>query len=129
MRPAGGGGPGRAVGPHRGAGPPDGRLFADARHAPPAERIDARDIFALSPEMRAYLATQIEPRSFKVGRQSALLDALFTGGELKLDYDTALTRNASQAFAARTGNCLSLVIMTAAFAKALDLHVNYQKVL
>jgi tetratricopeptide (TPR) repeat protein len=115
--------------PHRDAPPPDEQLFADARYAPPSERIDARDIFALSPEMRAYLQTQIEPRSFKSGRQSALLDALFTRGQLKLDYDTAMTRNASQAFSARAGNCLSLVIMTAAFAKALDLHVNYQKVL
>ena len=39
-----------------------------------------------------------------------------------------MTRNASEAFAARSGNCLSLVIMTAAFAKALDLPVEYQKV-
>ena len=30
-----------------------------------------------------------------------------------------MTRNAAQAFAARSGNCLSLVIMTAAFAKEL----------
>jgi Tfp pilus assembly protein PilF len=39
-----------------------------------------------------------------------------------------MTRNAAQAFAARSGNCLSLVIMTAAFAKALDLPVRYQSV-
>jgi tetratricopeptide (TPR) repeat protein len=37
-----------------------------------------------------------------------------------------MTRNAAQAFAARSGNCLSLVIMTAAFAKALDVPVTYQ---
>jgi len=48
--------------------------------------------------------------------------------ELKLDYDAATTRNAEEAFAARSGNCLSLVIMTAAFAKALGLPVQYQKV-
>ena len=39
-----------------------------------------------------------------------------------------MTRNAAQAFAARSGNCLSLVIMTAAFAKELGLTVAYQKV-
>jgi tetratricopeptide (TPR) repeat protein len=45
-----------------------------------------------------------------------------------LDYDSATTRNAAQAFDARKGNCLSLVIMTAAFAKELGLQVNYQAV-
>jgi Tfp pilus assembly protein PilF len=39
-----------------------------------------------------------------------------------------MTRNAAQAFAARSGNCLSLVIMTAAFAKALGLPVQFQSV-
>jgi tetratricopeptide (TPR) repeat protein len=39
-----------------------------------------------------------------------------------------MTRNASQAFDARSGNCLSLVIMTAAFAKELGLKVTYQSV-
>lgn len=103
--------------------------FADGRFAPPAARIDARDIFALSPEMHVYLEREIEPRARKRGRQVALLDALYTHGDLKLGYDTAMTRNAAEAFAARAGNCLSLVIMTAAFAKALDLNVGYQKVM
>jgi Tfp pilus assembly protein PilF len=39
-----------------------------------------------------------------------------------------MTRNAAQAFAARSGNCLSLVIMTAAFAKSLGLPVQFQSV-
>ncbi len=103
--------------------------FADARFAPAAVRIDARDVFALSPEMRAYLDGEIEPRAHKRGRQVALLDALYTHGDLKLGYDTAMTRNAAEAFAARAGNCLSLVIMTSAFAKALGLNVTYQKVM
>lgn len=109
--------------------PQDAGYFADARFAPPAVRIDAGEVFALSPEMSAYLATEIEPRVKRRGRQLALVDALYTQGELKLDYDTAVTRNAAEAFAARSGNCLSLVIMTAAFAKALDLPLRYQKVL
>jgi Flp pilus assembly protein TadD len=47
---------------------------------------------------------------------------------LKLRYDSALTRTAAQTFDERAGNCLSLVIMTAAFAKALELPVRYQAV-
>lgn len=114
----------------RGPAPPrDEHVFADPRFAPATVRIDAADIFALSPAMQRYVDTQIEPQARKRGRQVALLDALYTTGELKLDYDTASTRNAADAFASRSGNCLSLVIMTAAFAKALDLHVGYQKVL
>jgi tetratricopeptide (TPR) repeat protein len=40
-----------------------------------------------------------------------------------------VTRTAAQTFAARAGNCLSLAIMTAAFAKQMGLPVRYQVVL
>lgn len=111
------------------ATPQDDRFFADARFAPPAVRVDAADVFALSPAMQRYLVDVIEPQARKRGRQVALLEALYTTGELRLDYDTATTRNAAEAFESRSGNCLSLVIMTAAFARALDLSVTFQKVL
>ena len=58
-----------------------------------------------------------------------LIDALYTKGQLKLGYDTELTRNAAQTFDARAGNCLSLAIMTAALAKEIGLFVQYQIVL
>lgn len=108
--------------------PPDARYFADARFAAPSERIDTAQIFAMSDDMRRYLDKEIMPRVKLRGRQMALVDALLATGELKLEYDSAMTRNASEAFAARAGNCLSLVIMTAAFAKALDVPLWYQKV-
>ena len=108
--------------------PRDTRFFDDARFAPASERISAAQVFALSDEMRRYVDKEIAPRTRARGRQLALVDALYTKGDLKLEYDSALTRNASEAFAARSGNCLSLVIMTAAFAKALDLPIEYQKV-
>jgi tetratricopeptide (TPR) repeat protein len=108
--------------------PQDDRFFRDAQFRPPADAIRVDDVFALSPAMRDYLETQIAGPARKRGRQNALVDALYTHGDLKLEYDSEMTRNAAQAFAARSGNCLSLVIMTAAFAKALDLPVTYQKV-
>ena len=37
------------------------------------------------------------------------------------------TRNAGEAFADRQGNCLSLVVMTAAFAKALGLPLQFNQ--
>ncbi len=106
----------------------DGRHFHDQLFGPPSERIRATDVFALSPEMKAYVETEIATRARVRGRQHGLLDALYTRGELKLEYDSEFTRNAAQAFAARSGNCLSLVIMTAAFGKELGLEVDYRKV-
>jgi tetratricopeptide (TPR) repeat protein len=104
-------------------------LFADAKFAPPSERIDAGDVFALSDEMRAYLRTDLEGALRSRGSLPALVDALYKKAELKLEYDSATTRNAAQAFAARAGNCLSLAIMTAAFAKELGLRVEFQSAL
>ena len=104
------------------------RLFADNLFAAPSAPVDAADVFALSPEMRAYLDHDVARLVRSSGRQQALFHALYDRGELKLDYDAAATRNAAEAFAARSGNCLSLVIMTAAFAKEMGLTVRYQNV-
>jgi Flp pilus assembly protein TadD len=105
--------------------PPEG-LFDDHLFLAPSERISADDVFALSAEMKDYLNTQIASQIRQKGPQQGLFDALYARRQLQLDYDTALTRNAAQAFAARSGNCLSLVIMTGAFAKELGLPVRYQ---
>jgi Tfp pilus assembly protein PilF len=73
-----------------------------------------------SPAFRAQLAAR--------GPQHGLFDALYKKGDLKLEYDAAVTRDAAGTFAAGKGNCLSLVIMTAAFAKALGIPVVFQMV-
>lgn len=101
-------------------------LLQDALFQPSTQPINAQDVFALSDEMRDYLKTRVGEWTRRSGRQKGLLDALYARSELQLQYDTGPTRTASEAFAARSGNCLSLVIMTAAFAKALDLHVEFQ---
>jgi len=101
-------------------------LFSGASFAAPAEPIDAAEVFALNEAMRHYLRTVIAPKVRTQGRQTALVEALYQRGKLRLEYDSVMTRNASQAFEARAGNCLSLVIMTAAFAKEMGLQVIYQ---
>ena len=106
--------------------PPPRHLLNDTLFEPSTQPINAQDVFALSDEMRDYLKTRVTEWTRRSGRQKGLLDALYARSELQLQYDTGPTRTASEAFAARSGNCLSLVIMTAAFAKALDLHVEYQ---
>ena len=69
--------------------------------------------------MRRYLAVDIADQIRIKGPQLGLVDALQKHTQLKLEYDAARTKNAAATFASRTGNCLSLVIMTAAFAKEL----------
>jgi tetratricopeptide (TPR) repeat protein len=104
-------------------------LFNDNLFGAPSENIDASDVFALSPAMREFVAAEIANRLHVGGRREGLVDALRSKAGLHLEYDAAITRNAAQAFAARAGNCLSLVIMTAAFAKELGLAVRYQDVI
>lgn len=101
-------------------------MFRDDLFAPPSESVGAEDLFALSPEMRHYLDTEIAGQQRSKNRQNALVDALYSSAQLKLEYDASITRNAAEAFAARSGNCLSLVVMTSAFARQLGLQVQYQ---
>ncbi|HEV7578484.1 MAG TPA: tetratricopeptide repeat protein [Caldimonas sp.] len=104
--------------------PPDS-LFADRLFAPPREPIRT-DIFAMSDAMRRYLTVDIADQIRMNGAQLGLVDALQKHAQLKLEYDAGRTKDAAATFASRTGNCLSLVIMTAAFAKELGLPVAYQ---
>jgi tetratricopeptide (TPR) repeat protein len=99
-------------------------LLHDDWFARPATPIDAGAIFALDDSMRQYLHER-GPLLRREGRARGLIDALYARQELKLDYDVSQTRTASQAFAARAGNCLSLVVMTSALAKELGLQVEY----
>lgn len=108
---------------------PPAELFADALFKAPSEAVDGTAIFALNEAMRAYLRKDIGVQLRHKNPRRALFDALYSKGELKLDYDATMTRNAVQTFEARAGNCLSLVIMTAALAKEMGLAVHYQSVL
>ena len=101
-------------------------LLRDELFGAPAERIRVEDVFALSDEMRRYARTEIASQLRANARNRGLFDALYQKGQLKLEYDSAVTRNAAQAFAARAVNCLSLVIMTAALAKELGVEFQYQ---
>lgn len=109
------------------AGDPPSFLFKDDSFVAPAERFSARDVFALNDPMREFLAKDLARQLRTRGALSALVDALYRERQLKLDYDSSMTRNAAEAFDAREGNCLSLVIMTAAFAMELGLQVEYHE--
>ena len=102
-------------------------LLHDELFRAPSTPVGADDIFALSDEMRRFVRADIADDLVAKGTRQGLFDALYAKGQLKLEYDTMVTKNASQAFATRSGNCLSLVIMTAAFAKELNLPVRFQR--
>ncbi len=105
---------------------PPTHLFEDRAFGPPAQPVDVPGVFALSPAMKRYLEVEIAPQLRTLGRQRGLVEALHRKAQLRLDYDSESTRNAADAFDARAGNCLSLVVMTAALAKHLELPVQYQ---
>ena len=102
-------------------------LFNDAAFHARSTPVDI-DVFALSDAMRRFLHSEIGPQLRSYGRLEGLLDALQNRAQLKLEFDAAVTRTAAEAFDLRSGNCISLVIMTAALAKELGLPVYYQRV-
>ncbi|NHZ88662.1 hypothetical protein F2P45_06435 [Massilia sp. CCM 8733] len=105
-------------------------VLSDTAFTPPPAPVGPDQLFALSPAMRAYIdSPEFRNVLRRLGPERGLVEALYTKGELKLEYDASVTRNAAETFDARMGNCLSLVVMTAAFAKHLGLEVQYQDVM
>jgi tetratricopeptide (TPR) repeat protein len=107
--------------------PPAAPLFHDEIFAKPSVRIDPDEAFAMSPEMRTYAETTLR-KGIREDHRMRLIDALYRE-DLRLDYDSSRTRTAAEAFAARSGNCLALVLMAGALAKELGVPVHYQSVL
>lgn len=108
---------------------PVASLLHDELFPAPATLPDASSVFTMSDAMRAYADTELAGTLRGRDPRRALIEALYAKGQLRLDYDGTLTRNAGEAFADRAGNCLSLVIMTASFARHLGLPASFQSVL
>lgn len=114
---------GCAATPQRGG--PDA-LFADDRFGTPRQPVSAADLFTLSEPMLVFAETQMAALMGERGLQGGLIAAI--SQRLRIDPATAATRPAAETFDARSGNCLSLVIMTAAFARHFDIPFEYQSV-
>ncbi len=104
------------------------RALADTAYGLAVHVATREEIFGLSQDMRAFL--QRESALVASSRRSArpLVQSLSRQGQLRLEYDASRTRTAAEAFEARAGNCLSLVVMTAALARELGLTVRFQEV-
>jgi anaerobic selenocysteine-containing dehydrogenase len=83
----------------------------------------------MSPAMIKYARKELAHTTHLREPRRELIDALYNRGKLQLSYDAGATRSAAEAFDERAGNCLSLVIMTAAFARHMGLPVTFQSVL
>lgn len=103
-------------------------LLRDELFAPVAVVADPRQVLAPSEAMRRYADERLAGPSAPRDHRQALLLALQHPQGLQLRYDTEVTRTAAEAFEQRAGNCLSLVMMTAAFARHLGLPVRLQSV-
>lgn len=108
--------------------PPRTDVFDDAAFKPPAVKIDPQEAMALTPTMRRFAENEMAAEIRSKGLRNGLIDALYTKGRLQLDYDSEVTRTAGEAFDARRGNCMSLVLMTAAFARHFNLPVRFNSV-
>ena len=103
-------------------------LFQDAGLRTPRPDTSL-DVFALSEPMQAFMKSAYFLREVAgKGAERGLADALYSKQALRLEYDDVITRDAATTFADKKGNCLSLVIMTAAFARAMKLEVNFHDV-
>ena len=80
------------------APPPPELVFHDELFASSSERHDGNAVFALSETMERYVRVDIAPQLRSEGLARGLINALYRRDQLKLDYDSAPTRNAAQAF-------------------------------
>lgn len=105
-------------------------LFPASRDA-----IDPERVMAITPKMREFIRSRIP----YVGNGTTLmmdtrdlrhllLDALYNRNELQLEYDAETTRTAAEAFDAKAGNCLSLAMMTAVFAREMGLPFVFRQI-
>ena len=109
-------------------------LIHDELFPPSRDVIDPAQVMTMSPKMREFLRARLpnagsgtlmtETRDMR----QMLLDALYTRGELQLEYDAETTRTAAEAFDAKAGNCLSLAMMTAVFAREAGMPIMFRQI-
>lgn len=108
---------------------PPTALLADDLFPPPARPLpDAAAVLAPSDAMRRFVTEQLAEATRRVGARQALIDVVRDPRWLQLRYDTERTRTAAEAFDARAGHCLSLVVMTASLARTMGVPVTFQAV-
>jgi Tfp pilus assembly protein PilF len=110
-------------------------LIHDELFPPSRDVIDPEQVMAMTPKMREFIRGRI-PNAYTGttlmmdarDMRHLLLDALYNRNELQLEYDAGTTRTAAEAFDAKAGNCLSLAMMTAVFAREMGLPFVFRQI-
>jgi Tfp pilus assembly protein PilF len=103
-------------------------FFHDADFAPPSQPIDAAEVFRVSGAMRRAIAELPPNPTYVSDPRQRLIHLLYRRQTLGIEYDDTITHTAAQTFQQNAGNCLSLVIMAASFAKEMGLPFHYRSV-
>ncbi len=104
-------------------------VLQDSLYAQPMPAVNPAEGIEPSAAMRSFVTQDLAPLVRRHGAQAALGMVLQRRGWIDVEYDDTRTRTAAQAFEARTGNCLSLVMLTAALARELNVKVYFQEAL
>lgn len=109
-------------------GPALATLLHDSAFTAPATLPDAQAAAHAGPRLQAALATLGPEVLAAPDPRRELLRRLFPNEQMRLEYDSARTRSAEEAWAEQRGNCLSLVLVTAVAAQALGLPFEFLQV-
>lgn len=99
-----------------------------AADSPDIRTFPEDNILAINAEMRYFVEDNVPSALSPRARLSYLLDSMVRPSQLGLKYDPGITLNASETFAQRTGNCLSLTSLFIALAREAKLNVYYNEV-
>ncbi|MCP5286134.1 MAG: hypothetical protein H6933_14690 [Burkholderiaceae bacterium] len=105
--------------------PLSARYLNDERFGNDAFATPGETIFQASTEMRVFVAAKLRRQAVLFGPITGLTRVLNDESGLRLRYLPEVTRTAAEAFAHGDGDCLSFVLITAAFADMLGLRVEF----
>ena len=88
----------------------------------------APDLLSLTPELVAYVDARVDSSLTPRVRLNRLRRMLFAEDQMGLKYDIERTRTASETFASRRGNCLSMTSLYIAMARHVGLDAHYSVV-
>lgn len=102
-------------------------LFVDHHFSKPLELPVPEKVFSLTPKQREWLNRKVRPNK-NSSLTMQVIDKVLKRDFSSFDYDNSYTRTAAQTLEMGQGNCLSMVIMTAAIAKHFDIPFKVQNI-
>ena len=98
------------------------------KDAGPEVQVNDVDVLAVSPAMEKFLERYVLIYGSPQTRLEMLTTAVSRAGALGFEYNETQTRNSSEAFKARAGNCVAFSNLMIALARRAGLVAHYQEV-